>query len=60
MARGERAPLPADAGEPPGVPLAWMLAITALAALLRFARLDHSPPGLNQDEAINAWNSWCL
>ena len=60
MARGERGPLPPGTGDPPGVPLAWMLAITALAAVLRFVRLGHSPPGLNQDEAINAWNSWCL
>ncbi len=58
--RGERPPLRPDAGEPPGIPLAWMLAITALAAILRFVGLGHSPPGLNQDEAIDAWNAWCL
>jgi hypothetical protein len=33
---------------------------TLLAAILRLVRLDHSPPGLVQDEAINAWNAWCL
>jgi len=60
LARGERPSVPAGAGEPPGIPLAWMLAIVALAAILRFVRLGHSPPGLNQDEAIDAWNAWCL
>ena len=31
-----------------------------LAAGLRLANLGQSPPGLNQDEAANAWNAWCL
>src|SRR5262245_23002702 len=30
------------------------------AALLRFVSTGLSPPGLNQDEACNAWNAWCL
>lgn len=34
--------------------------LTLLAALLRLIRLDHAPPGLNQDEAVNAWNAFCL
>jgi len=34
--------------------------IVAVAALLRLIRIGHSPPGLNQDEAIGAWISWCL
>lgn len=34
--------------------------LTLLAALLRLFRLDHAPPGLNQDEAVNAWNAFCL
>jgi 4-amino-4-deoxy-L-arabinose transferase-like glycosyltransferase len=34
--------------------------ITALAAVLRIADLTHAPPGLNQDEAIGSWISWCL
>jgi len=28
--------------------------------VLRIADLTHAPPGLNQDEAIGAWISWCL
>jgi len=41
---------------------AWVAVgiLTVIAAVLRLARIDHSPPGLNQDEAINAWNSFCL
>jgi 4-amino-4-deoxy-L-arabinose transferase-like glycosyltransferase len=38
----------------------WLVAITLVAAALRLWRLDLSPPGLNQDEAISAWISWCL
>jgi 4-amino-4-deoxy-L-arabinose transferase-like glycosyltransferase len=38
----------------------WLLGITAVAAALRWFALDHTPPGLNQDEAIGAWISWCL
>ena len=34
--------------------------ILLLAAVLRLANLGQSPPGLNQDEAANAWNAWCL
>lgn len=41
----------------PGLLLAGIL---LLAAILRLAALPHSPPGLNQDEAANAWNAWCL
>jgi 4-amino-4-deoxy-L-arabinose transferase-like glycosyltransferase len=37
-----------------------LIAITLVAAVLRLSRLDLSPPGLNQDEAISAWISWCL
>jgi 4-amino-4-deoxy-L-arabinose transferase-like glycosyltransferase len=39
---------------------AWLLAILAGAAALRFAGLDSAPPGINQDEALSAWNAWCL
>jgi 4-amino-4-deoxy-L-arabinose transferase-like glycosyltransferase len=35
-------------------------AITLLAAALRLFDLTHAPPGLNQDEAIGSWISWCL
>jgi 4-amino-4-deoxy-L-arabinose transferase-like glycosyltransferase len=38
----------------------WLVAIVLVAAALRLYRLDLSPPGLNQDEAISAWISWCL
>jgi 4-amino-4-deoxy-L-arabinose transferase-like glycosyltransferase len=38
----------------------WLLVITALAAVIRLVALDRTPPGLNQDEAIGAWISWCL
>ena len=37
-----------------------LLAITAVAAVLRLGWPGQSPPGLNQDEAIGAWISWCL
>lgn len=40
---------------------AWILsAILVVAALLRLIGLTSAPPGLNQDEAANAWNAWCL
>lgn len=39
---------------------AILAAVLIVAALLRLAALTHSPPGLNQDEAANAWTSWCL
>jgi 4-amino-4-deoxy-L-arabinose transferase-like glycosyltransferase len=38
----------------------WLAAILLLAAGLRLAGLANAPPGLNQDEAVNAWNAWCL
>lgn len=34
--------------------------IVVIAAALRFADLGNAPPGLQQDEACNAWNAWCL
>jgi len=39
---------------------ALLALVTVLAAVLRIAGLDASPPGLNQDEALSAWNGWCL
>jgi 4-amino-4-deoxy-L-arabinose transferase-like glycosyltransferase len=42
---------------------AWrpaLAAIIAVAAVLRLIALNATPPGLNQDEAVNAWNAWCL
>lgn len=37
-----------------------LLVILFLAAFLRLFKLGQSPPGLNQDEAVNAWNAYCL
>jgi 4-amino-4-deoxy-L-arabinose transferase-like glycosyltransferase len=37
-----------------------LLAILLVAGVLRIAWLTAAPPGLNQDEAANAWNAWCL
>jgi len=34
--------------------------VLLLAGGLRLANLTKSPPGLNQDEAANAWNAYCL
>jgi 4-amino-4-deoxy-L-arabinose transferase-like glycosyltransferase len=59
MPRATPRPLPPS--EPaPRVARTWLLAITLVAAVLRLYRLDIAPPGLNQDEAISAWISWCL
>ena len=43
-------------------PLDWALlaVITLAGALLRLWNLRHAPPGLEQDEALGAWMSWCL
>jgi hypothetical protein len=43
-----------------GTTVLALVAITAVAATLRIVALTHSPPGLNQDEAVNAWSAWCL
>jgi 4-amino-4-deoxy-L-arabinose transferase-like glycosyltransferase len=40
--------------------LAILLLITLAAAVLRLIYFGQSPPGLNPDEAVNAWNAWCL
>ncbi len=37
-----------------------LLAILLVAGVLRIAALTRTPPGLHQDEAVNAWNAWCL
>jgi len=37
-----------------------LLLIVLLAAFLRLVNLGQSPPGLNQNEAANAWNAYCL
>ena len=40
--------------------LASLIAIIALAATLRFWRLEGIPPGINQDEAVHAYDAWSL
>ena len=39
---------------------ALLLTILLVAAALRIPLLASAPPGLNQDEAINAWDAYCL
>jgi 4-amino-4-deoxy-L-arabinose transferase-like glycosyltransferase len=45
---------------PAGAADAWLWAILACAAALRLSGLTLAPPGINQDEALSAWNGWCL
>ena len=40
--------------------VAVLLLILLAGAVLRFIHFGQSPPGLNQDEAFDAWNAWCL
>lgn len=37
-----------------------LIIILLASGALRIAELTQAPPGLNQDEAVNAWNAWCL
>jgi 4-amino-4-deoxy-L-arabinose transferase-like glycosyltransferase len=37
-----------------------LFVILMLACALRFVNLTATPPGLNQDEAANAWSAYCL
>ena len=39
---------------------AVLVAILLIAAALRLVEPGQSPPGLNVDEAVNAWNAWSL
>ncbi|MBN2019349.1 MAG: glycosyltransferase family 39 protein [Sedimentisphaerales bacterium] len=34
--------------------------ILLVAGFLRLVKFGQSPPGLNQDEAVNGWNAYCL
>ena len=34
--------------------------ILAVAAGLRLTHLNRAPAGLDVDEAVNAWNAWCV
>ena len=39
----------------------WLLAVTLFAAAaLRLTNLERAPAGLDVDEAVNAWNAWCV
>ncbi len=37
-----------------------LVLIVLLSGVLRLGNLGQSPPGLNQDEAVIAWNAYCL
>ena len=39
---------------------AVLAAIIFIATAVRLAGLSAVPPGLNHDEAANAWNAYCL
>lgn len=38
----------------------WLLLIFIVAVALRTFALDSVPPGVNQDEAVHAYDAWCL
>ncbi len=64
MAPGD-ASIASDAAPPQHAPIrrrpaAWLVVILLVAGGLRLIGLRTAPPGLNQDEAANAWNAWCL
>ena len=60
-ARTKREVAPAPSSRRPWGGLIALLVILLVAAVLRVALLSQqAPPGLNQDEAANAWNAWCL
>ncbi len=37
-----------------------IVGVVILAGVLRFYGLDSVPPGINQDEAIHAYEAWCI
>ena len=37
-----------------------VISILLIASVLHLVDLSGTPPGLQQDEAANAWNAWCL
>lgn len=43
-----------------GRTLTALAVVVVIGAALRVPGLTSAPPGLNQDEACNAWNAWCL
>lgn len=62
MARPRPVTSPSGADSPgfTGRHLLWLAGITLVAAAYRLIALDRVPPGINQDEALSAWNAWCL
>lgn len=60
----QRPAAPAPAVPTAAPPDRWaavlLAAIVVVAAALRLLWPGQAPPGINQDEAINAWNAWCL
>ncbi len=63
MSGTARSAAPAQLAPPlevPGDPRVWLAIILCIAAALRIVGLTSAPPGLNQDEALSAWNGWCL
>lgn len=45
---------------PPLTAALTVAGILAVAVFLRLAWLDRLPPGINQDEAVHAYDAWCL
>ena len=54
----ETIPAPLTTARPRSI--AALVAIVLLGAGLRLWRLDAVPPGINQDEAVHAYDAWCL
>jgi len=50
----------ARTGRPSRLEIFGLAAVLIVTAALRLPALASLPPGLNQDEAANAWNAWCL
>ncbi|MEW6199754.1 MAG: glycosyltransferase family 39 protein [Planctomycetota bacterium] len=55
-----RDPLSDDGPRSHGRALTVLAVVAVIGAALRLPGLTSAPPGLNQDEACNAWNAWCL
>jgi len=53
-------PPPAKPQSPQHAASVLLISILLVAAILRLVACNVSPPGLQVDEASNAWNAWCL